>query len=195
MSMIKLKDLLIEARIYGSSGGSTEYTFTADEKESLKNMTPNQQRTLMTKKLHQARREKGLCIHGNPASYCEVCLQKFRDKRNILFKNRNSCSRCPNPPLPGKKLCQKCTDELQARRDKALEQGICIRCHKEPAYTIPETGEKLQVCRGCADKKMERERLRKKDQKNWKNYGKNVVSSIRARKIANLGIQQESKEI
>jgi hypothetical protein len=79
----------------------------------------------------------------------------FRSARERLTKKRGSCARCPNPPLPGKKLCQKCSDELQSRRDAALASGTCLKCFKKPA----EPG--LQVCSNCAKIKTDVEKLRR----------------------------------
>jgi hypothetical protein len=160
--------ILSEGRIYGGGNErqgqiSTEYELTPEELLTLKGMTHKERMNFALKKLKQARRAKGQCISGGPncelpkegGPYCEKHLQSFRDARQRLAQKRGSCVRCPNPPLPGKKLCQNCTDELQARRDKAAEQGICIKCFKVPAASG------LQVCKDCARKKTDVERVRR----------------------------------
>lgn len=160
--------ILSEARIYGGGNEpqgqiSTEYELTPQEILALKGMTHKERMNFALKKLKQSRKAKGQCISGGPkcelpiggGPYCEKHLQSFRDARQRLSQKRGSCVRCSNPPLPGKKLCQSCTDELQARRDKALEQGICIRCHENPAEP------NMQVCRICANAKSRVERNRR----------------------------------
>ena len=198
-----IKEIIQEARIYNRSAGtptSTEYTLTPEEELALRNMTLRQRQSFATKKLHQARKDKGLCIQcgknytklkpdGTKATYCYICLQKFRDVRNRLVQKRKSCSRCPNPQLSGKKLCQKCIDELETLRLQALAQGLCIRCKKAPMEPN-EKGEPTLFCRACMKIKVDLNKRRKKFKKDWKNYGKDVVSAIRARKITNLGIQK-----
>jgi hypothetical protein len=170
-----IMEVIEEARIYGDPyRTSDEYELTPDELTALKSMNHKQRMSFALKKLHQARKEKGFCIQcgknppvkkkdGTQGSYCETCLQMFRNARTKLVKKRNSCSRCPNPPLPGQKLCQKCIDELQARRMKALEQGICIKCYKKPA------AKPLQVCKDCAEIKADNEKIRKA-KRNWSGY-------------------------
>ncbi len=180
MTLIQLKKLIKEtikeARIYTGFGEvpdsiSTEYDLSPEEKLALKSMTLKQRQSFATKKLHQARKSKGLCItcgikpsikksDGTSGVYCEDCLRKFRDARNRLSKKRQSCVRCPNPPLPGQKLCQKCIDELHARREKALKSGICIKCFKKPAET-DNRGIPMQICKTCAKNKSDVEKLRR----------------------------------
>jgi hypothetical protein len=169
-----IKEVIQEARIYNRSAGmptSTEYTLTQEEELALRNMTLRQRQSFATKKLHQARKDKGLCIQcgknytklkpdGTKATYCDVCLQLFRDARNRLVGKRKSCSRCPNPPLPGKKLCQKCTNELETLRLQALAQGLCLRCKKKPAEKN-EKGRQTLFCKDCNQSKKEVEKQRK----------------------------------
>ena len=166
---IKLKDL-IEARIYKrdmpGTPPSTEYNLTADEEAAIKSMTPNQRRAFMTKKLHAARKEKGLCAHcggrtikkadGTPAVYCPDCLQKVKDYRAKRIKELGVCVRClKNKPDAGKKVCQACEEQLAARRTKAMEAGICIKCFEKPSANG------LQVCPDCAKEKADVEKLRR----------------------------------
>lgn len=165
--------ILSEGRVYRGENEpqhqiSTEYELTPDEINSLKGMNRKERTNFALKKLKQARRSKGQCISGGPncdpppagpdgkpGPYCKKHLELFRAARKRLTQKRGSCARCPNPPLPGKKLCQKCTDELQSRREKALQQGLCIRCQKNPA----EPG--LQICRTCANAKCDIEKVRR----------------------------------
>jgi len=200
-----IKAVIKEARIYNRDVGSniktsTEYDLTPEEMTALKGMNTKQRQQFAAKKLHQARKEKGLCISCGKKSavdkldktkgtYCTDCLQRFRDARNILTQKRNSCSRCPNPPLPGKKLCQKCTDELELLRTKALESGLCIRCKKAPMEPNKK-GRQTLFCKKCNQIKTDMERQRKKNIKNWQGYGNDVISNIRAKKIANLRLQE-----
>ena len=177
-----IRAVIKEARIYNRSIGgptSTEYTLTPEEELVLRNMTLRQRQAFATKKLHQARKAKGLCIQcgenftrikpdGTRAVYCDVCLQAFRDARNRLVQKRKSCSRCPNPPLPGKKLCQKCIDELETLRLQALAQGLCIRCKKRPAEKNKK-GRQTLFCKECNKLKMDVERERKA-KLHWSGY-------------------------
>lgn len=121
-----IREVIREARIYRGSGDSssdnalsisTEYELTPEEQAALKNMTPKKRQVFATKKLHQARRAKGLCIQcgvnytrtkpdGTKAVYCDECLQNFKTIRNRLIQKRKSCSRCPNPPLPVKNFAR-----------------------------------------------------------------------------------------
>ena len=188
-----------EARIYGDPNRtSDEYDLTPEEIAALKNMDHKQRMTFALKKIKLARREKGQCISGGPkcekppigpdgkpGPYCKKHLASFRAAREKLAKSRGSCSRCPNPPLPGHKLCQKCTDELQSLRDKALQSGLCIRCKKAPMEPN-EKGRQTLFCKACNKIKMDTERARKKSIKNWKNYGRDVISSLRAQRVANI---------
>ena len=161
-------------------------------------MDHKQRMNFALKKIKLARREKGQCISGGPkcekppigpdgkpGPYCKKHLASFRAAREKLAKSRGSCSRCPNPPLPGQKLCQKCTDELQSLRDKALQSGLCIRCKKAPMEPN-EKGRQTLFCKACNKIIMDTERARKKSIKNWKNYGRDVISSLRAQRVANI---------
>jgi len=167
---IKLKDILKEARIYRrdlpGTPPSTEYSLTPEEEDAIKSMTPNQRRTFMTKKLKQSRKERGLCSmcggrttkkpDGTPAVYCPDCLKKHKDYRERKIKELGVCVRClKNKPEAGKKVCQVCDAQIQARRDKAIASGICIKCYDKPA----EDG--LQVCKDCAKTKTDIEKLRR----------------------------------
>ena len=207
MANIKLKQLISEfieeARIYGDPyRTSDEYELTPEELSALKNMDHKQRMNFALKKIKQARRAKGQCISGGskcepppkkedgtPGPYCKKHLESFRVTREKLATKRGSCTRCPNPPLPGKKLCKDCTDELQILRLTALNKGLCLRCKKVPAEKN-ERGRQTLFCNDCNKIKQDTERARKKSIKNWKGYGRDVVSSIRARKIANLGIKE-----
>ena len=169
-------EVIKEVRIYNRQYGpdfrtSTEYELTPEEQFALKGMTTKQRQKFASMKLKQARRNKGLCIqcgknpaiikpNGKRGIYCEDCLKQFRAAREKLIKKRGSCARCPNPPLPGKKLCQKCEDELKARRLQALKQGICIKCFKKKAEK-DDKGNQMQVCRDCAKLKKDKEELRR----------------------------------
>lgn len=175
MRFILLKELveevLGEARIYGQDFGkgfktSTEYDLSPEEIVALKGMTTKERQVFASKKLDQVRRSKGLCPqcgknppinkpNGSKGTYCQTCLDMFRAARDRLIKKRGSCARCVNPPIPGKKLCQQCTDELTDRRKQALASGTCIKCFKKPA----ESG--MQVCNDCAKKKVDVEKLRR----------------------------------
>jgi len=166
---IKLKDL-IEARVYNrdmpGTPPSTEYNLTPEEEEAIKSMTPNQRRTFMTKKLHAARKAKGLCAHcggrtikksdGTPAVYCPDCLKKVKDYREKRIKERGVCVRClKHKPEEGKKVCKACDDQIAARRDKAIGDGKCIKCFDKSAANG------LQVCPDCAKEKTEIEKIRR----------------------------------
>jgi hypothetical protein len=199
--------ILSESRIY--SGGndrqgqiSTEYELTPEEILTLKGMTSKERTNFALRKLKQARRDKGQCISGGPkcepppvgsdgkpGPYCLKHLESFRASRERLTKKRGSCARCPNPPLPGKKLCQSCVDELKLRREKALEQGICIKCFQKPSSTG------LQVCKTCADDKAnvekvrritnpesEKERIKKRDAEYRKRHASDILASQKYRR-------------
>ena len=172
-----IREVIQEARIYKGSGDpsggptSTEYELTPEEELSLKGMNTRQRQKFATMKLHQARKAKGACIQcgasetrkkpdGTKATYCNTCLQGFRDARNRLVQKRKSCSRCSNPPLPNQKLCQTCTDDLSMLRYKALASGLCLRCKKEPADKN-EKGRQTLFCKNCNKEKQEMERKRK----------------------------------
>lgn len=190
---------LEEARIYGDPyRTSDEYELTPEELSALKNMDHKQRMNFALKKIKQARRAKGQCISGGPkcepppkkedgtpGPYCKKHLESFRATRERLAQKRGSCTRCPNPPLPGKKLCKDCTDELQILRLTALNKGFCLRCKKVPAEKN-ERGRQTLFCSNCNQIKKDTEKARKKSIKNWRGYGRDVVSSIRAKKIANL---------
>ncbi len=178
MANIKLKQLIAqsveEARIYGDPyRTSDEYELTPEEIAALRNMDHKQRMTFALKKLKQARLAKGQCVSGGPkcepppkkedgtpGPYCEKHLAQFRASRERLAQKRGSCTRCPNPPLPGQKLCQKCTDELQMGRYKALAAGLCLRCKKEPADKNAK-GRQTLFCKACNQAKKEVERQRK----------------------------------
>lgn len=187
-----IKTVLKEARIYNRGHGSdmktsTEYDLTPEEILSLKGMNHKERMNFAAKKLKQARREKGQCISGGPkcspppkdasgkpGPYCKKHLQSFRDARERLVKKRGSCTRCPNPPLPGKKLCQKCTDELESQRVAALASGLCIRCKKAPMEPN-EKGEPTLFCRACMKIKVALNKRRKKFKKGWERYKNDIL--------------------
>jgi len=205
MTKDQIKQLILErvmeARIYGDPyRTSDEYELTPDEISALKNMDHKQRMNFALKKLKIARREKGQCISGGskcavppngadgrPGPYCTKHLESFRIARDKLAKKRGSCTCCPNPPVPGKKLCQKCTDELETLRLKALADGLCIRCKKVPMQPN-EKGEPTLFCRDCMKIKVALNKRRKADVENWKEYGRDVVRAIkdRNRKPSNL---------
>lgn len=171
-----IKAIIKEARIYTGSGEtphsiSTEYELTPEEQLALKGMSPKERQKFASVKLKQARRAKGMCIQcgvgeprnkpdGSKATYCDKCLQMFKDNRLKRTQQRQSCGRCANPPLPGKKLCQKCTNDLETLRIKALAQGLCIRCKKLPAVKN-EKGRQTLFCQSCNQEKKDMERQRK----------------------------------
>jgi hypothetical protein len=208
MSMTKdqIKQLiryrLQEARIYGDPyRTSDEYDLTTDEISALRNMDSKQRMNFALKKIKQSRREKGQCISGGPkcekpptgedgkpGPYCKNHLESFRVARAKLAKKRGSCSRCPNPPIPGKKLCQKCTDELELTRIKALIAGLCIRCKKKP-MELNKHGEKMLFCRGCIDAKVAWNKRRKNFKKTWQDYANDVESTVLANKLKSRGIE------
>ena len=181
---------IIEARIYG--GGehgisiSTEYELTPEEQASLKNMTPKERQKFASTKMKQLRRSRQQCIScgqpaaskpdGTPGSYCKKHLESFRVARQKLVKQRGSCSRCMNPPMPGKKLCKKCTDDLELVRLKALANGLCIRCKKKPIEPN-EKGEQTLHCRDCMKAKVDWNRRRKNFKKSWQDYAKDIESA------------------
>ena len=49
-----------------------------------------------------------------------------------------------------------------------------------------EKGRQTLFCKACNKIKMDTERARKKSIKNWKNYGRDVISSLRAQRVANI---------
>jgi hypothetical protein len=197
-----IREIIKEARIYGDPyRTSDEYDLTPEELAALKNMDHKQRMNFALKKIKQARREKGQCISGGakcskppegpdgkPGPYCKNHLESFRVARQKLVKKRGSCSRCPSPPIPGKKLCQKCTDELELVRLKALADGLCIRCKKVPMEPN-EKGEQTLHCRDCMKIKVALNKRRKQFIQNWKGYGKDVESNILANKLKSQGIE------
>jgi hypothetical protein len=195
-----IQEKISEARIYGDPlRTSDEYELTPEEVANLKTMTYQQRMMFASKKIKQARRKKGQCIAGGPncdppirkpdgtlGIYCKKHLESYRAARQRLIKARNSCVRCPNPPRPGKKLCQKCADEIDAIRNKAISAGLCMRCKKVPAE--PPT----KFCKACMIAKVERNKQLKMMKRGWRDYAKDIERSARERRISNLGIQETS---
>lgn len=196
-----IKFVLKEARIYGDPyRTSDEYELSPEEISAIKNMDHKQRMRFASKKLIDARRSKGQCISGGPkcelpskgpdgkpGPYCEKHLASFRASRERLTKKRGSCSRCPNPPLPGKKLCKKCADELELQRITALANGLCIRCKKNPMEPN-EKGEPTLFCRSCMKAKVDWNKQRNKFKQGWKDYAKDVETAALANKLKSQGI-------
>jgi hypothetical protein len=194
-----IKEVLKEARIYGDPyRTSDEYDLTPEELSAIRNMDHKQRMTFALKKIKQARREKGQCISGGPkcekppvgedgkpGPYCKKHLESFRIARAKLAKKRGSCSRCPNPPEPGKKLCKKCKDELEMLRLKALDAGLCIRCKKKPMEPN-EKGEPTLFCRDCMKVKVDLNKRRKRFKQGWQGYAQDVIGSQQAQRVANI---------
>ena len=203
-----IKKVFFESRVYrdknltqdlarqGKLQISKDYTLTPEEQLAYVKMSPEEQRTFASMRLKQARREKPeeerMCLQcgrnrpikkrdGSLGVYCQVCLDAVKNRRKELTKQRKSCVRCPNPPLPGKKLCQKCSDELAQTRIEAEKQGFCQRCKKVPAEPN-EKGELTKFCKACMKIKVSLNQARKKYIKGWKSYGKDVLNVIKQQK-------------
>lgn len=197
-----IKEAIKEARIYGDPyRTSDEYDLTPEEISAIRNMDHKQRMHFAAKKIKQARRAKGQCISGGskcavpptgpdgkPGPYCKNHLESFRVAREKLAKKRGSCTRCPNPPEPGKKLCKKCKDDLELLRLKALDAGLCIRCKKKPMEPN-EKGEQTLFCRDCMKIKVGLNKRRKNFKQAWQGYAKNVQSTVLANKLKSQGIE------
>ena len=202
------KEKLDEARIYGSEGGSTFYKLTQSQKDILATLPKNKQMSFKSQIKKDALKADHRCLNctekfpeekknpdGTFPSYCDDCLQQFRDSRNRLATGRKSCRRCENPPKPGLnphgkpyKLCQDCINELQAEIDQAKRDNLCIRCKKVPPDKN-DKGRQTLFCKNCNIIKKEEERARKKKIKNWKDYAKDVDVANTERRVKNLGTQ------
>ncbi len=63
----------------------------------------------------------------------DACSYEAKKLQPSHYANRRvlgACLHCPNPPVPGKRMCQSCLDQKAKILAKRIARGICVDCAK-----------------------------------------------------------------